>query len=886
MENKNRLLITIVIGMFLVVIMNVVSAAGIEPVPIGSITSDTGDNSLDFAYDVVVADGYAYTVSRTDDTLVVWNVSNSSQKVNPEQVGFVQAFGPTYSLDNVYNIAYEDNFIYAVSSADNTFSIYNVTNKSNPTGVGYVSNLDGNFSLDDPKAIAVSNGYAYIMAQDDFTFTVWNVTNDSQKVNPDPVGHYNETSAVYLNTISNIFIKDGLAYTTASSGSTLAIWNVTDPSLNPELLSYITDAGGSINLGQANEVYVTNDTDDTYAYVITGGGDLIVYNVTDPTITPVEWKSYTSTVGDYSIAGGNSIEADSDFLYIGSSTADSIVKFDITDKSVAPNPIGSYSDSDGDYSLDGTNGQFLDGDYLYTVSSADDTFAIFDIAGSLSVIIDSPTGTYSYFNNIPLNLTIANFTTLNNCIYEVRYSDIPGVLISNTSIADCGNITFDLFAGDNDFNVTVWVNDSLGNMVSAISQFNIRTTSPSVILNAPSDNTYFNNGTEIYFNFTATDTSENLDTCQLWGDFNGTWHNNYTWTSPSNGVMNYTNINLTDGSYEWNVWCNDTLGNSDWGVNNFTTTIDTIFPIIVIDSILTTSGSQTINFNHTITDTNTYTCKYSVFNSTSGIDGIYENITINCNNGLVSATVSAFGTYNLTLYSTDRAGNENSTTSNFTTIAGSSPPPTGGSSTEITVIGANSTWSIKTETGGDLFDFIMSLGSTRSKAVVFTNLGEYEITLNISCDDVNLKLCKYITLSDTMITLKPGEIKSTSFTLTLPDDEGYIDGIVEQSFVDAGKYDINIVAMNLADDSQSVVSIRVRIGSYSVFSWIAQKITGKTNIPFGEDGLDMYNFFLIIMPFIILAPLLFFFILANNSIKFPLSLMITFFVSIAVIIFI
>jgi hypothetical protein len=50
--------------------------------------------------------------------------------------------------------------------------------------------------------------------------------------------------------------------------------------------------------------------------------------------------------------------------------------------------------------------------------------------------------------------------------------------------------------------------------------------------NYPSNKTYFNNKSNIYFNYTATD-SNGLSVCELWGDWTGVWHKNYTWSGPA-----------------------------------------------------------------------------------------------------------------------------------------------------------------------------------------------------------------------------------------------------------------------------------------------------------------------------------------------------------------
>ena len=197
--------------------------------------------------------------------------------------------------------------------------------------------------------------------------------------------------------------------------------------------------------------------------------------------------------------------------------------------------------------------------------------------------------------------------------------------------------------------------------------FGIRTISPVVVLTTAND-THSNNETvDNYFNFTVETNADSITNCSLYGNWSG-WHLNETTLSPSEATdTNFEPVNLTEGEFFWNVLCTDNLNNSGWALNNNTYIVDLTNPGINITSITTTAGSQTFNFNTTVTDTylSTVTCKYSIFNSSGGIDGV-ENISTTCN-VQAAGTASAFSTYNLTVYATDKAGNENSSTKEFTT---------------------------------------------------------------------------------------------------------------------------------------------------------------------------------------------------------------------------
>lgn len=309
-------------------------------------------------------------------------------------------------------------------------------------------------------------------------------------------------------------------------------------------------------------------------------------------------------------------------------------------------------------------------DSANNVNSSMIFFAIDTTAPNLQVDEPQEGNNYANNNSIDLNFSVLDNTlVVDTCWYKVDLVSPPLNAIDNTTISSCANTTFALPGGDEQYTLTFWVNDTLNNINTTTVNFGIRTDSPSINLNYPTNDSWLDSGSNIYFNFTATDL-DGLSTCQLYGNWSGTFSLNYTWVSPTNATMNYTQVNLTDGGYIWNVKCNDTLGNVDWASSNLTFNIDTIKPNITLDVINTVSGSQTFTFNSTSQDPNLDSCKYTIRNSTGGIDGTNENISFTCNTQ-TSATATAYGTFNLTVYAIDEASNENSSTQSFTlTTAG------------------------------------------------------------------------------------------------------------------------------------------------------------------------------------------------------------------------
>jgi len=138
---------------------------------------------------------------------------------------------------------------------------------------------------------------------------------------------------------------------------------------------------------------------------------------------------------------------------------------------------------------------------------------------------------------------------------------------------------------------------------------------PSVTLDAPTS--YQNLSISLtYFNFTATDVS-GLDTCQLWGNWTGTWHNNYSWVGPTSGVQNFTSITLSDTRAKYNVWCNDTRGFGGYSTSNLTFTVDTTNPNITISTANASTSTVRLAASSGV---NPFACEDSFLKNDSGMN--------------------------------------------------------------------------------------------------------------------------------------------------------------------------------------------------------------------------------------------------------------------------
>lgn len=307
----------------------------------------------------------------------------------------------------------------------------------------------------------------------------------------------------------------------------------------------------------------------------------------------------------------------------------------------------------------------------------------------------------SQLNN-PLNSTSKATPILFNCSGTSRDSNLTNItiflwnstddLVNNSISYVSGTLaeaTFNIsFDSEDTFKWNCWVVNNQSNQTFHFENytFNLVINPPNITLNYPLNNSFLNFKNNVYFNYTAIDTFS-LDSCNLYSNFNGSWGLNYTWTNPNNNEMNYTIINLTDGVYIWNVLCNNSINKLNFSEFNYTITIDTTLPTLNISQIATTQGSQSVTFSSNVTDTNLDSCWYVVYNSSGGVDGLLSNVSFNCSEN-ATFVVSAYQSFNLTIYANDSATNENSTTQQFTTTAQISISGGGGGSlSKIPVIG-------------------------------------------------------------------------------------------------------------------------------------------------------------------------------------------------------
>ncbi|MBT3814690.1 hypothetical protein HOG07_04610, partial [Candidatus Woesearchaeota archaeon] len=199
-------------------------------------------------------------------------------------------------------------------------------------------------------------------------------------------------------------------------------------------------------------------------------------------------------------------------------------------------------------------------------------------------IIYPTTNSFTSNTEFGINYT-ATSTTLDSCWY--------GYNGANTSLASCANISA-LTWSESAHTVTIYANDTTGNVGSSSVTFTIDTITPLISIAYPSNNT---NSTNNALNVNYTYTETNLGSC---------WYSNDTMTSNTT-LASCANISITwtDGQHNVTVWVNDSAANLNKSSVAFT--IDTTVPNVTLETpaanyIDNSVGNVNLVFNCSVID--------------------------------------------------------------------------------------------------------------------------------------------------------------------------------------------------------------------------------------------------------------------------------------------
>ncbi|MCD6422243.1 DUF2341 domain-containing protein, partial [bacterium] len=190
-------------------------------------------------------------------------------------------------------------------------------------------------------------------------------------ISPSITGSY--TDSTYMDTSLGLYINEseGIAYTTAFNSNSLNILNISDVT-NPTRISSIQH---STYLAGAHDVWVK---EDTYAYVVTGGGTNNYFTVVN--VSDKENPTIITQISDTVLTDSRKIVCDDNYCYVTACDADSFVIVNITNRT-NPEIVGSITDSTY---LDCADGVYLDGNYCYVIAYNSDTFSVINVTNKTS----------------------------------------------------------------------------------------------------------------------------------------------------------------------------------------------------------------------------------------------------------------------------------------------------------------------------------------------------------------------------------------------------------------------------------------------------------------------------------------------------------------------
>ncbi|MFA5106439.1 MAG: Ig-like domain-containing protein [Candidatus Micrarchaeia archaeon] len=211
-----------------------------------------------------------------------------------------------------------------------------------------------------------------------------------------------------------------------------------------------------------------------------------------------------------------------------------------------------------------------------------------------------------------------------------------------TPIDSCLNTTFAI-SGDGAHNVTVYSNDSAGNVGYDVSGFAVDTTGPVVNVTSPvSGNNYTNNGLTLTFSVNESQTS--LASCRYSIDAG----NNTTISSCANGINNVSLPVIADGWHNLTVFATDSIGNN----GSSTATMFSINTTVVVDNTTTnvtaSSNSSQIVLSNTSANV-TITVPSNVTNVTLNLTSMTVNSSATITNAVNVSANTSLGVIGLSL---------------------------------------------------------------------------------------------------------------------------------------------------------------------------------------------------------------------------------------------
>ncbi|MCK4522447.1 MAG: S8 family serine peptidase [Nanoarchaeota archaeon] len=309
-----------------------------------------------------------------------------------------------------------------------------------------------------------------------------------------------------------------------------------------------------------------------------------------------------------------------------------------------------------------------------------------EAAPSISII--SPQNT-NYPSTVNLNYT-ATDTNLDSCWFTNTSNE-------NQTLSNCDNTTITgLTQGD--YNITVYANDTYGNINAENVSFSVDTTYPSIDYDNLTEANYTNKS-QTYIEINVTWTETNF--ANITWNINGTEYINIT------AVYNYNKTSLSDGNYSYNVTICDKANNCNTTETRLII-LDTLSPQIEFSSGTEanyTNKSQTwIYSNITLSELYVKNVTWNI----NGTERVYNTTAYSHNE-----TGLSDGNYSYNVTSCDYSGNCNSSETRLIVLDTTAPYNVSGlTNTSTNDIFISLNWNAAADNGSGVKKYIIYRNNT------------------------------------------------------------------------------------------------------------------------------------------------------------------------------
>ena len=438
------------------------------------------------------------------------------------------------------------------------------------------------------------------------------------------------------------------------------------------------------------------------------------------------------------------------------------------------------------------------------IGSDVENFSVDVTAPQLNITSPVNESTYTETNAIDFNFSVIENLELDTCWYSLDGG-------ANTTLPSCANTTLSGLLNQN-HTLILYANDSANNVNSTEIWFVVNVTNLIATPESPSNNEYINTSS-VRFNVT---TNEAALAC------NYTVDDLYPVNMTNTSALRWTALNasMPDAAYNVTFTCSHATNVSTTNYVDFT--VDTVIPTLTLFSPQNiTYATSNVPLNYSAGDLHNLTCQYSL----NG--GVYSNLA-NCINTTLSM---ADGYHNITLRTTDLAGNMNATTLNF--------------SVDTTAPGLVSTIPLNISYGTDNLTFTVDANETINSCV-YTLDGAANVSMNAFN---NTRFTLNVTVSEGAHTLSyycndtvnnTGSV-SVGFTVDL---SGPVINFISPTPTDGGGTPYNWVIINVSLNEDGDVAILEWTNASGTTNFTMTQLSARVfqyNVSNQADGTDSYR---------------------------------------------